>query len=491
MNRQGGSFAAPRPSRGARGWAAEAAYGGGYPQDAQLLGPALDTGAYPVDPGYRGRTSDGPRPADMPPGPSHTRPERGMPPRPGFPPRPSRQAPRNPGAANRPWPRPEEAAPQPAGGRPRPRPGRGQADGRGPVTERPRPQAAGRSRPTAEETIMSNGRRVPPNGSPTPPRAPRPAGFYDRGTDYDPTPGGPHADGRSRGQAGRNGRAGQPGPQYGQQYGAVRAAVRAAVLRAGGRSVRPDRAGAGLRAGACGWTGSPGARPVRRGAPAPTDTGNRGPTNTDRGSLGRRRGGPAPASPGRRRPNPASPGTGRSTRAPRLARSGQPGTGRPGVRVRASTGRASTSRPSTSRPSTSRPSTGRTRRRRGSSASARGTPGHGRPRAPLDPLRARAGRAARGSTPKTLGTPDPGRPRRDRAGRVVTDSRARASGTPGLGRRQARIRDTRRPRLAGGRPGSRAGLDGRARAIRPMAGRRTRVRAQLGGGSRRVRSGPA
>src|SRR6202035_3621954 len=76
VNRQGGSFAAPRPGRGARGWAAEAAYGGGYPPDAHLPGPALDTGAYPVDPGYRGRTSDRPRPADMPPGRAPTPPER-------------------------------------------------------------------------------------------------------------------------------------------------------------------------------------------------------------------------------------------------------------------------------------------------------------------------------------------------------------------------------------------------------------------------------
>ena len=61
--RQGGS------GRGARGWAAEAAYGDGYPAEDQLLGPTLDAAAYPVDPGYRGRTSGRPRPADMPPGP--------------------------------------------------------------------------------------------------------------------------------------------------------------------------------------------------------------------------------------------------------------------------------------------------------------------------------------------------------------------------------------------------------------------------------------
>src|SRR3984885_13605728 len=108
VNGQGGSFAAPRPGRGARGWAAEAAYGGGYPQDAQLVGPALDTGAYAVDPGYQGRTSDRPRPADMPPGPPRSRPDRGMPPRPGFPPGSPRQGPRDAGTANRPWIRPED-----------------------------------------------------------------------------------------------------------------------------------------------------------------------------------------------------------------------------------------------------------------------------------------------------------------------------------------------------------------------------------------------
>jgi hypothetical protein len=61
---------------------------------------------------------------------------------------------------------------------------------------------------------MSNGRRVPPNGSPTPPRDPRPPGFYGRGADYDQTAAGPQADGRGRGPAGRGG---QPGPQYAQQ----------------------------------------------------------------------------------------------------------------------------------------------------------------------------------------------------------------------------------------------------------------------------------
>jgi hypothetical protein len=62
---------------------------------------------------------------------------------------------------------------------------------------------------------MSNGRRVPPTGSPTPPRGPRPPGFYGRGADYDQTAGGARADGRSRGPAGRGG---QPDPQYAQQY---------------------------------------------------------------------------------------------------------------------------------------------------------------------------------------------------------------------------------------------------------------------------------
>ncbi|HEY5396165.1 MAG TPA: hypothetical protein VIL16_12290, partial [Trebonia sp.] len=119
MNRQGG------PGRDARGWAAETAYGDGYPPDAQLLDATLDAGAYPVDPGYRGRTSDRPRPADMPPGPSRSRPDRGMPPRPGFPPGSPRQAPRDASAASRPWGRPEDPTPFPPGGRTRPRPGRG------------------------------------------------------------------------------------------------------------------------------------------------------------------------------------------------------------------------------------------------------------------------------------------------------------------------------------------------------------------------------
>jgi len=170
VNRQGGS------GRGARGWAAEAAYGDGYPPDDQPLGATLDAGAYPVDPGYRGRTSDRPRPADLPPGPSRSRPDRGMPPRPGFPAGSPRQGPRDAGTANRPWARPEDPTAFPPGGRSRPRPGRGQPDGRGPANDRPRPQAASRVRPTVEETMMSNARRVPRNGVPTAPRGPRPEG---------------------------------------------------------------------------------------------------------------------------------------------------------------------------------------------------------------------------------------------------------------------------------------------------------------------------
>ena len=319
MNRQGGSFAAPRPGRGARGWAAEAAYSG-YPQDPQLAGPALDIGAYPVDPGYRGRTSDRPRPADMPPAPPRTRPERGMPPRPGFPPRPPRQAPRNPAAANRPWPRPEEAAPQPAGGRPRPRPGRGQADGRGPATERPRPQAAGRSRPTAEETIMSNARRVPPSGSPTSPRGPRPAGFYGRGADYEQTPGGPP-------------QAAAAGARTAGPAGSRASTTRSSTTGRGTTSTASPPRGRGQDRvtgkgppvdGLAKATTSTAARP------APTDTIHRGPTSTDGSSPGLRRGGLGPVSPVRQTPRLASRGTGRGTKAPGRNRFGQPDTDRPG-----------------------------------------------------------------------------------------------------------------------------------------------------------------
>ena len=102
MNRQGSG-----PGQGAQGRAfADAAYADtGYPSDAYAYAdPAgypqdayLKAGAYPVDPGYRGRTSDRPRPADMPP-------------RSGFPPR---QVPRDPSGLNRPWQRPEDGMPSP------------------------------------------------------------------------------------------------------------------------------------------------------------------------------------------------------------------------------------------------------------------------------------------------------------------------------------------------------------------------------------------
>ena len=101
MNRQGSG-----PDRGTYGRASDAAYAD---RDAYQRDSYLEADAYPVDPGYRGyangREHERPRPADMPPGPSRTRPERGMPPRPGYPPRSGRQAVYDPGAADRPWQR--------------------------------------------------------------------------------------------------------------------------------------------------------------------------------------------------------------------------------------------------------------------------------------------------------------------------------------------------------------------------------------------------
>ena len=144
MNRQGSG-----PDRGTRGRAS----GASYPErDAYQRDSYLQAGAYPVDPGYQGyaggRERERPRPADMPPGPTRTRPERGMPPRPGYPPRSARQAAYDPGLADRPWQRPEDA--MPGVGRPRPRP----------AGSRPRQGPPGQSRPV-------------------PPRGPRPAGFYE------------------------------------------------------------------------------------------------------------------------------------------------------------------------------------------------------------------------------------------------------------------------------------------------------------------------
>src|ERR1700679_2613150 len=159
-----------------------------------------------------------PRPADMPPSPPRSRPDRGMQPRPGFPPGSPRQAPRDGSTTNRPWATPEDSTPLPPGGRRPPRAGRGQPDGRGPANDRPRPQAAGRARATAEESMMPNGRRVPRNGAPTPPRGPRPQGFRGYAADYDQMGSGSRADGagqrppRRPGQAAQGGRASQRGP---------------------------------------------------------------------------------------------------------------------------------------------------------------------------------------------------------------------------------------------------------------------------------------
>ena len=95
MNRRDNS-----PGRRMHGHAAEAAYldGEGYPDETYL-----DADAYPVDPGYRGYSGGRLRPGDVPVGPPRTRPERTVPPRAGFPPRPSRQAPHDQGAFSRPW----------------------------------------------------------------------------------------------------------------------------------------------------------------------------------------------------------------------------------------------------------------------------------------------------------------------------------------------------------------------------------------------------
>ena len=178
------------PGRGTQGRVADAGYpdGDGYPDDAYL-----NAGAYPVDPGYRAYTNGRPRPADMPAGPPRTRPERPAPPRPGFPPRPPRQGPRDEDMFNRPWLRPEDA--MPGVGRPRPRPAGG----------RPRPQGANRTRPGGtEDTFSPAGAWVPRGGGrPTPPRGPRPDGFYG------PPQGGPNPAGQAAG------RPGGPGPGYG------------------------------------------------------------------------------------------------------------------------------------------------------------------------------------------------------------------------------------------------------------------------------------
>ncbi len=149
MNRQGSG-----PGRSTRGRASEAAY---PDRDAYQRDSYLEADAYPVDPGYQGygggRDRERPRPADMPAGPWRTRPERGLPLRPGYPPRAGKQPAYESEAADRPWQRPEDA--MPGVGRPRPRP----------TGPRPRQAPPGQPRPGQQRQA--------------PPRGPRPAGFYE------------------------------------------------------------------------------------------------------------------------------------------------------------------------------------------------------------------------------------------------------------------------------------------------------------------------
>ena len=174
MSRQGSG-----PDRGTRGRASDAAFAD---RDAYQRDSYLEADAYPVDPGYQGyasgRDRDRPRPADMPPGPSRTRPERGMPPRPGYPPRSGRQAvydprialaaPRGrdagrwpstatphqlPPPAGSPWPAAARPAALGATARARARPGSTTRSGLGLTRTRPGPA---QGRPTAPR-----GRRCP------------------------------------------------------------------------------------------------------------------------------------------------------------------------------------------------------------------------------------------------------------------------------------------------------------------------------------------
>ena len=90
MSRQGSG-----PDRGTYGRASDAAYA--YQREAYL-----EADAYPVDPGYQGFANDRPRPADMPPGPAPTRPQRGgTPPRSGYTRRTNWQAAYDPASADR------------------------------------------------------------------------------------------------------------------------------------------------------------------------------------------------------------------------------------------------------------------------------------------------------------------------------------------------------------------------------------------------------
>src|SRR5579875_1220028 len=211
VHRAGSVQEVPGESSGQRTWPGHGGSGRGRRASGRVPGRRVPGGGrVPRRPWLPGYSNGRPRPADMPPGPPRTRPERNVPPRSGFPPRPPRQGPRDHGAFNRPWSRPEDA--MPGVGRPRPRPG--------PAGFRPRPQGGSRPRPSGAEGIFSpgggfapgggfspgggfapGGGRVP--GGPAAPRGPRPDGFYG------PGPGGPDPAGTAPGQPG------WPGPGYG------------------------------------------------------------------------------------------------------------------------------------------------------------------------------------------------------------------------------------------------------------------------------------
>ena len=261
-------------------------------------------------------------------GPPRSRPDRGMPPRPGFPPGSPRQAPRDGSTANRPWARPDDSTPFPPGGRPRPRPGRGQPDGRGPANDRPRPQAGSRVRATAEETMMSNGRRVPRNGASAPPRGPRPEGFRGYAAGYDQTgsgvarrrrpaaaqaarpggpgrPGRPARPGRAAGPSlrarGRIVRAGRARPAVGGTAGA--AAFRTGTVGGAVAGARPGVVRTRAPRGRLGRVRAERARPVRAAGPGPRGMGRGSPPGRSTARsvcLGE----PGPARAGPVRPGP-------------------------------------------------------------------------------------------------------------------------------------------------------------------------------------------
>jgi len=270
------------PGRRMHGHAAEAAYldGEGYPDETYL-----DADAYPVDPGYRGYSGGRLRPGDVPVGPPRTRPERTVSPRAGFPPRPSRQAPRDQGAFDRPWQRPED--PPPGAGRPRPRP----------AGSRPRPQGGNRARPTVtEDPFIPNGPSVPPGRRAAPPRGPRSDGFY-----------GPPADGTYSG--GRPpgwpwGRPGREGPGYGPGARGQGQAHRAGGARYGrgqpGQEQRPgqygpDQYGAGHYGANHYGAGPSGAEPFGPGRSGP---GPSRPGAFEPGAFGPGQYGPGRPAPG-------------------------------------------------------------------------------------------------------------------------------------------------------------------------------------------------